>query len=86
MKTITATALRQNLFQVLAKASRSQPTRIRYKKGEAIITSYRQYMAKSQKGTLKRGKGLEPLIRGKVVKPLGEQAKTELLRYIRIYK
>lgn len=86
MKTLTATALRKNLFQVLANASRSLPTRIRYKKGVAVITSYRQYLAKFKKNTPKKAMGLVPLVPGRVIKPLGEQAETELLRYMRIFK
>lgn len=87
MKSTTATSLRKELFGALERALRSQPTRIRYKKGDAILLSYRQYQAWQRRRPLpkraSRGRRtLAPLIEGKIRKPLDSHAEAELMRYM----
>ena len=82
MKITTATSLRKELFGVLDKAIHSIPTRIRYKKKDAVIISYEQYQSLRHKNPLKGKKRLVPLVRGRIIKPLDESADEELMRYI----
>jgi len=88
MNTTTPTSLRKELFRVIKAAARSIPTRIRYKKGDAVILSYQQYLALTQNRKLKRskmkrsGKSLKPLLSGKILKPLNEKAEKELMHYM----
>ncbi len=83
MKSTTATSLRKQLFGVLERVTRSTPTRIRYKKGDAVLMSYRQYQAlQRHRKPLKGRNVLRPLIDGTIVKPLNEDAEAELMRYM----
>lgn len=83
MKSTTATSLRKQLFGVLERTTHSTPTRIRYKKGDAVLMSYRHYQAlRQRKKPLTARTGLHPLVDGKIVKPLNEQAEAELMRYM----
>ncbi len=85
MKTTTPTSLRKDLFQVMKSATRFVPTRIRYKKGDAILLSYQQYLTLTQKKKSKfkkKEKGLQPLLSGKILKPLNEKAEKALMRYM----
>lgn len=93
MREMPATTFRKSLFRVLADVSRAIPARIRYKKGDAVILSYEQYRNLLQKkggrssarGKVgKRPHKLKPLIKGMILKPLGEEADEELRRYIGI--
>ena len=83
MKFTTATTLRKELFGVLERAARSIPTRIRYKKGDAVLLSYSQYEAiKRNKRRPKNPKKLQPLLSGKIRKPLNQKAEEELMQYM----
>lgn len=84
MKTTTATTLRKHLFGILDQATRSIPTRIRYKKRSAILLSTEQYEAlKGRRRRPPKGrKKLQPLMAGKIRKPLNDQAEEELMRYM----
>ena len=83
MKSTTATSLRKDLFGALKRAAHAVPTRIRYKKGEAVLLSYAQYRAlRSRKKRSSRAGGLKPLLSGKILKPLDHGAEEELIRYI----
>ncbi len=85
MYSTTPTTLRKELFKVIKAAARFVPTRIRYKKGDAVILSYQQYLALTQKKKLKikkKSKGLKPLLSGKIKKPLNERAEKELMHYM----
>ena len=83
MHVMTATNLRKELFGVLEKALQATPTKIHYKKGDAIVVSYQQYQAlkRARKG-MKKGKGLRALVPGKIRKPLNEKAGEELMQYM----
>lgn len=83
MKTTTATSLRKELFGVLERAVHSIPTRVRYKKKDAVIISYEQYKSlRHKKKPLKGKKRLVSLVRGRILKPLDESADEELMRYM----
>lgn len=83
MQKTTATSLRKDLFGILEKAVREIPTRIQYKKGNAVLLSYNQYLRlKGKKIKPARRKGLQPLMAGKILKPLDEKAEEELMRYM----
>lgn len=85
MKVTTPTNLRKELFGVLKKASHSIPTRVTSRKGDAIILSYDQYRSlKGKKKKRIRGKGLQPLVEGKILRPLNEKAEEEVMRYMGI--
>ena len=83
MQELTATTLRKSLFRVLMDVARSIPARIHYRKGDAVLISYQQYLA------LKRGKKrahkLAPLMKGKIVKPLDQESEDRLLDYMGIH-
>lgn len=81
MRTTTATSLRKELFGILEKAIHAIPTRVRYKKGNAVILSYEQYLNLKHKKKA-RGKSLLPLVSGKIRKPLNESSEEELIRYL----
>lgn len=83
MRTTTATAARKELFGVLEKAVKFIPTRIKYKKGNAVILAYDQYLAlKKRKKDKKSSRELRPLLSGRILKPLNERAEEELVRYM----
>jgi prevent-host-death family protein len=85
MKTTTATNLRKELFGILKKASHSIPTRVTSRTGDAVVLSYDQYQSlQGKKKKRARGKGLQPLVDGKILKPLGEKAEAEVMRYMGI--
>lgn len=85
MKKTTATNLRKELFGVLKKASHSIPTHVTSRTGDAVILSYDQYQSLRGKGKKRvRGKGLQPLVEGKILKPLNEKAEDEVMRYMGI--
>lgn len=83
MQVITATALRKSLFRVLMGVARSMPARIRYRGGDAILLSYEQYLALRKKK--KRLHQLQPLVQGKILKPLNEESEKQLLDYMGIH-
>lgn len=85
MKSTNATSLRKELFGAIEKAVHSIPTRIRSRKGDAIILSYRQYLSLKGQKNKTHSTGLRPLVQGKVVKPLNERTEEELLRYMGLY-
>ena len=85
MRSTSATSLRKDLFEVIKEAVRSIPTRIRHKKGDAVILSYRQYLAlKGRK--YRKGAGslslLKPMIKGRIKGALNERSEEKLLRYM----
>lgn len=81
MNTVTATNLRKSLFKVLSRSSRSIPTLVRYKKEAAVIIPYRQYQALV--GKRKKGTGsLTPLVKGKILEPLGRKTDDDLMKYM----
>lgn len=83
MKTTTATSLRKELFNVLERAIHAVPTRIHYKKKDAIVLSYERYLALG--GRLKKprhSKTLQPLIPGRILKALDEKSEKEVMRYM----
>lgn len=83
MKITTATALRKRLFGALAQANRSQPTRIRSKRGDAVLMSYRQYQAlRQQKKPSRKRQALQPLIPGKIRQALDTRADEAVMRYM----
>lgn len=82
MKTTTATSLRKELFRVLERAAHAVPTRVHYKKGDAVILSYNQYRALRGKKKGRKSKILSHLIPGKIKKPLNKKADLELLDYV----
>ncbi|MBI4236998.1 MAG: hypothetical protein HY696_01105 [Deltaproteobacteria bacterium] len=84
MKTITATALCQRLFRVLDQATRTIPTRVRYKMRDAVILGDAQYRALTtrRKSPAARGRGLRPLIAGRIREPLDEQTDAALRGYL----
>ena len=91
MQEITATSFRKRLFKVLEHTAKAFPTRVRYKKGDSVLMSYRQYLdltsRPTQSSRMKRGKGkegLSPLVRGRILKPLGKESERELLDYMGI--
>lgn len=90
LKEISATTLRQNLFGVLKKSPKAAPTRVKYKKGDSVILSYDQYfqLTKSTSNIRTRkskiSKKLEPLIEGKMLKPLNAKTESDLLKHLGI--
>jgi hypothetical protein len=80
---MTATALRKSLFRVLMEVARSVPKRIRYRGGDAILLSYRQYLALRKRK--KPSSRLQALMPGKILKPLNQEAEKELLDYMGIH-
>ncbi len=83
MQITNPTTLRKNLFKVLADAAHAIPTRVQQKAGDAVIISYSQYVVlKNSKIKVKKSKKLEPLMPGKILKPLDETADTELMKYM----
>ena len=83
MRELTATALRKGLFGVLKQSAQTIPTRVRYLRGDSVVLSYRQYqhLLKRRK---KAPKGLEPLVRGRIVGDLNERTEKGLLKYMGI--
>lgn len=83
MKQITATTLRRRLFHVLAETKRSVPTRVRYRRGDAVVVSYKQYhdLLHRKRGR-KRAAGLQPLVEGKIHGTLGDPTGKTLMRYM----
>lgn len=86
MKSTTATNLRKDLFSVIEKASQLVPTRIRYRKGDAVILSYKQYSAlKERKPHPARGsRTLNPLVKGRIIGKLNEKSDKAVMKYMRI--
>lgn len=88
MREISSTKLRQYLFRTLAEVAHSLPVLIHYKKGDSVIISYEQYQSltknKNQHKQAKQTKKLEPLVKGKICKPLGKEADQELLSYLNL--
>jgi hypothetical protein len=83
MKTLTATDLRKELFHVIEAAIRKIPTRIRYKKKDAVILSYEEYRELKTKAPKKKTKkSLKPLIKGKILRPLNKEADQEIMDYM----
>ena len=83
MKEMTATSLRKNLFRVLGYTARTHPVKVRYKQGDSVVISYRQFLQLSTKQK-KQGKLLKPLIQGKIISALGDKSEKELLAYMGI--
>lgn len=83
MKTTTATDFRKNLFNILEASARGETTQILYKKGDSIVLSLRffQNLLNRERKTDKK---LRPLIEGKILKPLDEQADQNLVEYMGI--
>lgn len=63
--------------------ARSIPARIRYRKGDAVLISYQQYLALKSKQ--KKPYKLTPLLKGKIVKPLDQESEDLLLDYMGIH-
>lgn len=84
MKQITATKLRINLFKALRDASHSRPTKIRYKKGDAVVISFADYVRLKLGTKSSKDKSARIRLKGRIVKPLGEDSDVELLKYMGI--
>lgn len=84
MKVTTATAFRKQLFKTLEQATRAIPTRIRYKKRDAVLLSYGQYQLLQQrpKRTRDARPGLRPLVEGKILAPLDVRSDDAVMAYM----
>lgn len=83
MKEMTATSLRKELFRALAASARSVPTRIRYKKGDSVLLSYAHYLRLIGKpAKMGSSRTMGPLMEGKILKPLDQEADAELMDYM----
>ena len=79
----TATNLRKDLFRVLEAAMHAIPTRIRYKKDDAVILSYSHYQSLfGKKNKKSQRKKLLPPLKGTIHSPLNEKAEIELMKYL----
>lgn len=89
MREKTATDFRRELFHLLQEAALAIPTRIRYKKGDAVLISYEQYRRlREEPATPKKQRSsrkvMGPMISGKILKPLDESASKELINYMNL--
>lgn len=82
MRSTSTTSLRKELFGVIEKAAHSIPTRVRHKKGDAVILSYRQYLAMKGKKKQARTGRLKPMMKGRINGALNGQSEKKLLRYM----
>lgn len=84
MESLNSSKFRQELPRLLKKATQKKPIRIHHKDGDAVLISYEEYLRlkKSKSDSKKPTKKLKPLLKGKILKTLGEEADQELLEYM----